>query len=213
MPYFKNNAVNILFIHVPKTGGSSVEFYFSSKFNISLNAYSLFNIPSESTIPLAYDVFDTSLQHLTYRQLVQHKDVLNINFDNITIMTIVRNPYERIISDLFWSKQIDVTSSKEEVLIAIQQYLMSENSDNHSLPQHYFLTDNDNNLIPNIHVLHTETLTNDMKKMGYKDFNLFSNKNPQNVNYYNYLNNDSIQLINQYYYFDFVLFHYDQITI
>lgn len=42
MPYFKNNNVNILFIHIPKTGGSSVENYFSSKFNIPLNNTSLY---------------------------------------------------------------------------------------------------------------------------------------------------------------------------
>ena len=30
MPYFKNNDVNVLFIHIPKTGGSSMELYFSS---------------------------------------------------------------------------------------------------------------------------------------------------------------------------------------
>lgn len=37
MPYFNNNDINILFIHIPKTGGTSLENYFSSKFNIPLN--------------------------------------------------------------------------------------------------------------------------------------------------------------------------------
>ena len=32
MPYFHNNYVNLLFIHIPKTGGSSLEIYFSKKF-------------------------------------------------------------------------------------------------------------------------------------------------------------------------------------
>ena len=37
MPYFHNKDVNLLFIHIPKTGGSSLETYFSKKFNMHLN--------------------------------------------------------------------------------------------------------------------------------------------------------------------------------
>ena len=44
MPYFKNDNINVLFIHIPKTGGTSVENYFSSKFNIKLNSKSLFTL-------------------------------------------------------------------------------------------------------------------------------------------------------------------------
>jgi len=29
MPYFKNNDINLLYIHIPKTGGTSIEHYFS----------------------------------------------------------------------------------------------------------------------------------------------------------------------------------------
>ena len=42
MPYFKNNETNILFIHIPKTGGTSVDIYLSKKFDIPLNNKSLF---------------------------------------------------------------------------------------------------------------------------------------------------------------------------
>jgi hypothetical protein len=37
MPYFKNENINLLFIHIPKTGGTSVEQYFSKKYNVELN--------------------------------------------------------------------------------------------------------------------------------------------------------------------------------
>ena len=43
-----------------------------------------------------------SLQHQFYTTLYQFKNKLNINFDNIKIFSVVRNPYDRIISDLFW---------------------------------------------------------------------------------------------------------------
>jgi hypothetical protein len=35
MPYFNTPDINILFIHIPKTGGSSVEEYFFAKYNIA----------------------------------------------------------------------------------------------------------------------------------------------------------------------------------
>ena len=47
MPYFKNNTINVLFIHIPKTGGTSIEMYFSSKFSIVLNNTSLYNFTHE----------------------------------------------------------------------------------------------------------------------------------------------------------------------
>jgi len=42
MPYFNNNDVNILFIHIPKTGGTSVEFYLSEKYKIKLDKSSYY---------------------------------------------------------------------------------------------------------------------------------------------------------------------------
>lgn len=65
---------------------------------------------------------------------------------------------------------------------------MSNNYDNHNLPQYSFITDDNKNILPNINILHTERLTNGMKKLGYTDFNLNINKNIFNVNYYDYLN-------------------------
>jgi len=32
------------------------------------------------------------------------------------------------------------------------------------------------------------------------------------INYYNYLNNNSIKIINKFYHYDFLLFNYDKIT-
>jgi hypothetical protein len=49
-----------------------------------------------------------------------------------------------------------------------------------------------------------------MKDLGYIDLNFFHNKNSNNTNYYNYLNNDSIETINVFYHLDFILFNYDK---
>jgi hypothetical protein len=108
MPYFKNNNVNILFIHIP-----SIEVYFSSKFNIPLNNKSLFNLLKPEFTE--YLTLNSSMQHLPYKVIFKNKKLFNINFNNIKIITIVRNPYERIISDLFYLSKITINASKEEV--------------------------------------------------------------------------------------------------
>jgi hypothetical protein len=208
MPYFKNNDVNVLFIHIPKTGGTSVELYFASKFNIPLNNKSLFLFITDELLSMNMKI-NSSLQHITYNQIVKYSEIFNINFDNIKIITIVRNPYERIISDLFCSKLITIDATKESVFNIINKYLVSE-CDNHNIPQHKFITNDKGEIIQNIHILKTESLTNEMNMLGYSDFDIFHNVNPNNVNYYDYLNNESIYIINEFYHLDFILFNYDK---
>jgi len=208
MPYFKNNDINILFIHIPKTGGSSIDTYFSSKFGIELNNKSLYNFlhPSSKEI-----IINSSLQHITYNQILKYNKFFNVNFDNIKIITIVRNPYTRIISDLFWCNIINIDTPPNEVFNKIKKYIVSTNFDNHNIPQYTFITDYNKNLIPHIHVLHTETLNRDMHFLGYSDFNIDVNKNKHKINYYNFLNKNSIKLINEFYHLDFILFNYRKI--
>ena len=50
-----------------------------------------------------------------------------------------------------------------------------------------------------------------MHKIGYYDFNIHEKVNKNKVDYYHYLNNDSIQLINDFYDDDFKLFNYTKI--
>jgi hypothetical protein len=123
----------------------------------------------------------------------------------------INHSYERMISDLFYFKLININTSKEDTQKTIEEYMNSEsNYDNHKLPQYVFITDENNCLIPNIHILRTETLTNDMIQLGYSDFNIHDNKNENKINCFDYLNEKSIGIINEYYHEDFVLFGYEK---
>jgi hypothetical protein len=206
MPYFKNDIINILFIHIPKTGGTSVECYFSSKFNIPLNTETLYLFMDEEVKKQKNIIIHSSLQHITYSQMIQYKDIFHIDLNNLKIITIVRNPYERLISDFFFYKLIHLNTTKEEVFHILQKYLVSDKYDNHNIPQYHFIIGIKPN--DNISVLKTERLINDMHKLGYTDFDVFFNVNPNKVDYYHYLNTDSIKLINHFYYYDFILFNY-----
>jgi hypothetical protein len=208
MPYFyKKDLINILFIHIPKTGGVSVGNYFSNKYLIPIDNKSLYsNVKS----------IKSSLQHITYNTIVEYNNVFNFNINDTKIISVVRNPYERTISDLFHFNLINDKTSKDEVPDILKKYLINQEQydyDNHNIPQYLFITDNDKNLIPNIKILRTETLKEDMINLGYDDFDVKDNSNKYNVNYYDYLNNLSILMINDFFDSDFKLFNYNKIDI
>ena len=213
MPYFKNDNINVLLVHIPKTGGTSLESYFSSKFKIPLNNNSLFSSIETKRLLDAKMKLNSTLQHITYSQMVKYSKIFNIDFDNIKIISIVRNPYERLVSDLFFNNLIGVNASKEQVFYIIQKYIASRpgSYDNHPLPQYKYITNDKREIIQNIHILKTENLTNEMKNLGYTDFNVHANATSKKVDYYKYLNDESIEIINQFYHLDFILFNYDKI--
>jgi hypothetical protein len=210
MPYFKNEIVNILFIHIPKTGGTSVEKYFSEKFNIELNNSALYDFLNLEIKEQNKIEINSSLQHMTHNTIMKYKDFFNINYENLEIITIVRNPYYRVLSDLFFLKKIDKYTSKLHVYNVMQKYITTL-WDNHGLPQYLFLVDENNELIQNIKIMGTESLQSDMIQLGYTDFDIKTNCNENNINYNDYLNTDSINLINKYYERDFELFGYTKI--
>jgi hypothetical protein len=213
MPYFKNDNINLLLIHIPKTGGTSIEHYFCNKYNIKLNHESLYMYLPD--IEKHNKLFNRSLQHLYYSKIMEHIDLFNINMINIKVITCVRNPYTRVISDLFFLKYITPTSTQTDVYVALQKYLKNS-FDHHHVPQNEYITDKNKNIYKNITVLHTETLNEDMIKYGFHDFNIQNLKNNKDIgflDYYSYLNRDSIMLINKFYHDDFIIFKYRKIQM
>lgn len=212
MPYFRNEEINLLLIHIPKTGGTSLEDYFSKKYNIPLDNKSLywFNKMYKNVS------VNSSLQHITYSEIIKYNDFFNVEINNALTISIVRNPYKRMISDLFWKGIIHMNYTKEQVTKCLQNYLYDKDCDNHNLPQYLFVTDQNKKLFPHIKILRTETLVQDMHNMGFKDFNVKSNYNHNKVNnkinYNDYLNRESIKLINEFYHDDFILFGYEKIN-
>ena len=285
MPYYSTN--KILLVHIPKTGGTSVEKYFSKKFNLpnapsqlyfsyydntiqdeitkyrkawkrqlyikkkhegntsrsfqrvsSFTSVTSLEDTSREDIP-EFKIFKKvrlskelhhSLQHLTWSEMREHKDILwddtndhVIISDNpydrneYEIMTIVRNPYDRIISELLFRNilTMNTINSPKIVYTKLKKYLENHDEvfDNHKLPQYLFLINDMGNIIENVTILHTETLTEDMERMGYIDFNRFDQVSKCRTisgitKYSNYLNREAIELINAYYKRDFELFGY-----
>jgi hypothetical protein len=217
MPYFNNGIINILLIHIPKTGGSSVTRYFANKYNIKENNKSLYGTVGihKDISELTAEEFEVKcfirsrLQHMKYyTDICKYSNYFNINYNNINIITIVRNPYERVMSALFYFNLINSETTPDDVFNILKKYLLDQRPDNFITPQYLFITDEKRELIPNLKILHTENLKNDMSEIGYTDFDININCNECRVDHYKLLNNDSIKLINQIYDIDFRLFNY-----
>jgi hypothetical protein len=148
MPYYPN--IQLLFIHIPKTAGTSFNKYIIEKYNINLNKYT-------NIIGLYYlrGPKRLSLQHMTYDELMTCK-YISINKENLKIVTIVRNPYTRLISELFYQKTITLKTSKEEIYTKIKNLFNDYKNDNHIRPQHEFISG-----ITDIIILKQENLKND----------------------------------------------------
>lgn len=84
-------------------------------------------------------------------------------------------------------------------------------NDKHYIPQHLFITEKNGKIIKNITILRTETLEQDMKKIGFSDFNNKGNSTIHKPRLF-YLNKKSIHLINKMYEKDFTYFGYKMIT-
>tara|TARA_Y100000389_G_C17453088_1_gene516151 strand:- start:1101 stop:1757 length:657 start_codon:yes stop_codon:yes gene_type:complete len=215
MPYYKSK--NVLFIHIPKTGGSGIELAISDSFNKAKGTTSLYTFDWETKNKKGeypYNILDypyntISLQHQYYSTLYKYRDKLGINFNNIKIFSIVRNPYDRIISDLFYLKKIDIDFTAEQVYKVIRyNYLNIPNLDNHNVPQYKFITDDNCQLISNIKIFKCEQLNYSNDEINkFLGFNI-NIKKGINKNYSRFLNKDSILLINKFYRKDFELFDY-----
>ena len=215
MPYFKNNDINLLFIHIPKAGGSSVEQYLSNKYSIKLNNSSIYGVLSDDLKKKHSITTRHSLQHYTYNEIYEARDIFNVDFSNKpSVLAIVRNPYTRLISDLFYLSLIKPNTDKNEIPRIIRRYIVS-NKDNHAIPQYRYITDKNGYLVDNITILRMESLKEDMIKYGYADFNKYDNKNIiiSSDRYVDFLTPEVIKLVHFFYEEDFKYFNYDKIEI
>ena|ERR1700747_2923151 len=210
--YFKTK---LLFVHIPKTAGMSVETMLNFFENGTTRSVSFPNLASG----IKNYNYNRSYMHLRYLDLIDYCKTKNINIDDYKIFSIVRNPFDRAVSDFYCcnsefekkpitEKNIDVLRNTFDEFL--DKYFTSGlKYDNHSDPQHIYLIDNDSNLIPNIIIMRFENLDNDFKQLNLGDLSKHVNKSNNKINNYkDYYNESSKQKVIDFYKKDFEMFDY-----
>tara|TARA_Y100000992_G_C21267915_1_gene494999 strand:+ start:1098 stop:1736 length:639 start_codon:yes stop_codon:yes gene_type:complete len=210
MPYYREK--NILFVHIPKTAGSNIEKQLEkiTKGELKIKGKpTIYSSKRHKLLDYPYNL--VSPQHQFYSTLYLYRNKLNINFDGLKIFSVVRNPYDRIISDLYWCKLITKSSTSKEVYKVIKNnYLNRIDLDNHNVPQYKFLTDKNDKLIQDIKIFKCESLNSKNAELNeFLNLKININKKDVNKDYSKYLNRESIDMINTFYEKDFKLFDYE----
>lgn len=146
MPYFPK--FNLLFLHVPKTGGTSVENTLQEiqkleffDWKESMRRYEQNDMQMQNDNVYGYEKLDGNefaLQHATFSQIKQWN---YLKSDNPYYLIVVRNPYTRMVSEYRWQLHFgyDQPFAKFVSDTLQQQWYKKSVFHQHLLPQSDFL--------------------------------------------------------------------------
>jgi hypothetical protein len=204
MPIDKEN--NIIFVHIPKCAGTSIA--------KSLNIYSEHNKPPNMNILYGITENNIVLQSLCLEYYQNYIDKNKIK--ECKIITVVRNPYDRVLSDFMWHNRgfnniLDFCKFIKKTLIEKNKYELMQHEPqfyiNHILPQVEYIN---NTNYKNIIIMKLENLKNDFYT-NFPSKQLFHENTTDHEKYSDYFKDkkDCVRLINEIYKEDFIKFGYD----
>ena len=145
----------LIFIHIPKCGGTSVEAYISNSYKLEYKFCNILqNIEKENYI-LNKKSGSKALQHLTALEIKQ-----NINdFEKYYKFSVVRNPYDRIISEYNWYRTIKLYKSYrklDDFLKHVQNVFKNKDFyknlySDHLIPQYLFVYDKNKLIVDKVY--------------------------------------------------------------
>lgn len=218
MPYFPER--NLVFIHLSRNAGSVIEEHLIGRrpdLFVSENNNGVKFIGHEEGL-------NKVLQHLTFGELRERMSPEE--FDRAKIFTVIRHPYDRIVSDFevfhgkvgmeefreFLNQYLDDHQNKEtNEEIDSRLVEIYRNFDGHYIQQHKFLLNAEGVIDPRVKILRYENLNEDIKAIVPELSGRFL-KNTPNPCLGFYLSDPKIkQKIDSYYAEDFRLFGYSPV--
>lgn len=163
----------LIFIHIPKTGGSTFEQYLSSFYGVPLDKTTMFSSEYET-------INGHSLQHCTYQELKIHLKGQKKDINDYFIISFVRNPFHRLLSELLCFHRIERSTPASVAHTVIVNMFSNENPplvrghythyDNHLIPQVEFLLDENGHFPQNLALFDMNDINTIMPSLGFTDF-------------------------------------------
>lgn len=126
MPILKNK---LLFIHIPKTGGTFIK----SSFNLNKSDPYLYN----DTNFVFFNNIEFALQHLNYTAIVEKNLIEKNKLNSMYTFTFIRNPYTRVLSEYFYSnRNVEVFNGDIFHEFVVNSFITPRRD--HHLPQSFY---------------------------------------------------------------------------
>ena len=216
MPIYRKES--IISIHIPKTAGLPILEHFGDK-----------SEPYYETFP---DIAEYAYIHYTYNDIKKFCKKTETYIEGFKIFAIVRNPYDRIVSDFhYFIEKKWISSMNPKYIINftdfVEFYILGMHTDkiklenevvkrymfdNHKTPQHKFVINEENCVAPEITIIRFENLKEELKNKMNIDLNVHINKTTRNK-WESYYNKHLEKLVYNYYFDDFEIFKYDKLII
>jgi len=191
MPIFNNS---IIFLHIPRTGGSIIENFLQNKYQMNY---------------FGADNFGLSMQHYTLDNILKLNPDLNKSYK----FTFIRNPFDRILSSyLNWTinntpnfdDYIDMVKNVVDNKLYLHTAFINTNDISHYIPQSIMINNNDIDFIGRF-----ENYDTDVKELCKQlniDCNITITK--RNANYKHYYSERNKKIIEEIYDDDLKLYNY-----
>ena len=190
-----SHKLKFIFIHIPKTSGNSLSLYLKDLIdNIVVRKNSL--VGENQGIKILCEYGNNDIKHA---DIGYYKKVYGETINDYFKFTIVRNPYDRILSYYFWNKGTNKTFNRDEFIDFVNKGVSF---------QYEGIDDS-------FYIVYFENLINDLKKIeclkGYVDFNDYPRLNASHnseIDYNEIYDTELKELVYNKYKKDFIRFGY-----
>lgn len=200
------NKNNLKFVHITKTSGTYIEkLGLKQKLKWGINDLRFIGKKKRIPGPSWHDALFMREHYM--------------NNPNITTFTIVRNPYDRLVSECFckyYSRRCHIKTvddfNKTIYRYITRPFVYETHFNGHCCPQYYYTHNKDKHQIIDFIIKYEDMNPfNELMKMYDIDINYISNK--KTIHKFNVkdISRDNLNLINQIYHYDFKLLGYEKI--